>query len=83
MTSRSAFLQPLMETHPSTMTITTTVVVQAMRKMTMMSNVLKENVLPIEIIAYVTVFVVASTIWEVTVISKVITKTAMMIFLTR
>jgi hypothetical protein len=83
MTSRSAFLQPLTETHPSTMTITTTVVVQAMRKMTMMSNVLKENVLPIEIIAYVTVFVVASTIWEVTVISKVITKTAMMIFLTR
>jgi drug/metabolite transporter superfamily protein YnfA len=73
----------MMETHPSTTTTTTTVVVQAMRKMTMISNVLKENVLPREMLAYATVFVVTSTVWEVTATSKVITITAMMILLPR
>jgi drug/metabolite transporter superfamily protein YnfA len=73
----------MMEMHPSTTTTTTTVVVQAMRKMTMISNVLKENVLPREMLAYATVFVVTSTVWEVTATSKVITITAMMILLPR
>jgi drug/metabolite transporter superfamily protein YnfA len=73
----------MIETHPSTTTTTTTVVVQAMRKMTMISNVLKENVLPREMLAYATVFVVTSTVWEVTATSKVITITAMMILLPR
>jgi drug/metabolite transporter superfamily protein YnfA len=73
----------MMETHPSTTTTTTTVVVQVMRKMTMISNVLKENVLPREMLAYATVFVVTSTVWEVTATSKVITITAMMILLPR
>jgi drug/metabolite transporter superfamily protein YnfA len=83
MTLRSAFLQPVMETHPSTTTTTTTVVVQVMRKMMMMSNVMKESVFPREMLAYATVFVVTSTVWEVTATSKVITKTTMMILLPR
>jgi drug/metabolite transporter superfamily protein YnfA len=78
MTSRSAFLWLVMESHPSTMMTTTTVVVQAMRKMMMMSNVL-----PREMLAYVTVFIITSTVWEVTTTSKVITRTAMMILLPR
>jgi hypothetical protein len=59
----------------------TTLVVQAMR--TMMTNVLKENMLPKEMLAYTTIFVVTNSVWEVTTTSKVITRTAMMILLPR
>jgi hypothetical protein len=83
MTSRSIFLQPVMETLPSTMMTTTTVMVQVMRKMTMMSNMLKENVLPREMLANATVFVVTSMVWEVTATSKVITRIIIMILLLR
>jgi drug/metabolite transporter superfamily protein YnfA len=51
--------------------------------MTMMSNMLKENVLPRKMLAYATVFIITSTVWEVTTTSKVITRTAVMILLPR
>jgi hypothetical protein len=83
MTLRSAFLWPVMETPPSTMMTTTTVVVQVMRKMTMMSSMLKENALRREMLDYATIFIITSTVWEVTATSKVITRIIIMILLPR